>query len=154
MFTNCGYLLPHHLSYVSWSCKILYADKPLISFSGSLRSFSYRLPYRKVRHIFKTIIIYQVFGVKFFDEIYEILKILFSRPGVCLTVSGPGQLHAIGGMANAMENGWWVKIPFKVFYLTHYMDDHNNDSTVFTRRKDILHICSNTIRSRTYIIFW
>ena len=28
------------------------------------------------------------------------------RPGVCLVVSGPGLLHALGGMANAMSNCW------------------------------------------------
>lgn len=27
-------------------------------------------------------------------------------PGVCLVVSGPGLLHALGGMANAKENCW------------------------------------------------
>ena len=31
---------------------------------------------------------------------------LTQKPGVCLTVSGPGLLHAIGGMANAKENAW------------------------------------------------
>ncbi len=31
---------------------------------------------------------------------------LTGRPGVCLTVSGPGLLHALGGMANAKENCW------------------------------------------------
>lgn len=33
---------------------------------------------------------------------------LTGRPGVCLVVSGPGVLHAIGGMANAMVNCWPV----------------------------------------------
>ncbi|XP_067650519.1 2-hydroxyacyl-CoA lyase 1-like [Haliotis asinina] len=28
------------------------------------------------------------------------------RPAVCLTVSGPGMVHALAGMANAMENCW------------------------------------------------
>ena len=28
------------------------------------------------------------------------------KPGVCLTVSGPGLLHALGGLANAKENCW------------------------------------------------
>jgi 2-hydroxyacyl-CoA lyase 1 len=28
------------------------------------------------------------------------------RPGVCLTVSGPGMIHAIAGLANAQENCW------------------------------------------------
>ena len=27
-------------------------------------------------------------------------------PGICLVVSGPGLLHALGGMANAKENSW------------------------------------------------
>lgn len=31
---------------------------------------------------------------------------LSGRPGVCLVVSGPGVLHAIGGLANAKENCW------------------------------------------------
>lgn len=31
---------------------------------------------------------------------------LTQKPGVCLTVSGPGLLHALGGMANAKENSW------------------------------------------------
>ncbi|OQR76834.1 2-hydroxyacyl-CoA lyase 1-like, partial [Tropilaelaps mercedesae] len=31
---------------------------------------------------------------------------LTRRPGVCLTVSGPGVLHAIGGLVNAQLNGW------------------------------------------------
>ena len=33
---------------------------------------------------------------------------LTQRPGVCLAVSGPGVLHAIGGMANAAVNCWSV----------------------------------------------
>eukprot|EP00359_Climacostomum_virens_P008101 CAMPEP_0204917570 /NCGR_PEP_ID=MMETSP1397-20131031/15168_1 /ASSEMBLY_ACC=CAM_ASM_000891 /TAXON_ID=49980 /ORGANISM="Climacostomum Climacostomum virens, Strain Stock W-24" /LENGTH=540 /DNA_ID=CAMNT_0052090445 /DNA_START=2349 /DNA_END=3968 /DNA_ORIENTATION=- len=31
---------------------------------------------------------------------------LTQRPGVCLTVSGPGMTNAISGMANALVNGW------------------------------------------------
>ncbi|KAM3965830.1 LOW QUALITY PROTEIN: 2-hydroxyacyl-CoA lyase [Aphomia sociella] len=31
---------------------------------------------------------------------------LTGKPGVCLTVSGPGHLHCIGGMANAQINCW------------------------------------------------
>ncbi|XP_070575616.1 2-hydroxyacyl-CoA lyase 1-like [Ptychodera flava] len=31
---------------------------------------------------------------------------LTGRPAVCLVVSGPGMIHAIAGMANAMVNGW------------------------------------------------
>lgn len=31
-----------------------------------------------------------------------------SRPGVCLVVSGPGLIHALGGMANANINCWYV----------------------------------------------
>lgn len=30
-----------------------------------------------------------------------------TRPAVCLTVSGPGVIHAFAGMANAQENCWW-----------------------------------------------
>ena len=33
---------------------------------------------------------------------------LTQRPAVCLAVSGPGVLHAIGGMANAHVNCWLV----------------------------------------------
>jgi len=29
------------------------------------------------------------------------------RPAVCLVVSGPGLVHAIAGMSNAMENCWY-----------------------------------------------
>ena len=28
------------------------------------------------------------------------------RPGACLTVSGPGMIHGIAGLANAQENCW------------------------------------------------
>ncbi|XP_073237038.1 2-hydroxyacyl-CoA lyase 1-like [Porites lutea] len=35
---------------------------------------------------------------------------LTGRPGVCLVVSGPGLLHALGGMANAMSNCWPVLV--------------------------------------------
>ncbi|MBK7952288.1 MAG: oxalyl-CoA decarboxylase [Deltaproteobacteria bacterium] len=31
---------------------------------------------------------------------------LTGRPGACLTVSGPGMVHGIAGLANAHENGW------------------------------------------------
>lgn len=31
---------------------------------------------------------------------------LTGKPGVCLTVSGPGLLHVTGGMANAQINCW------------------------------------------------
>jgi 2-hydroxyacyl-CoA lyase 1 len=32
---------------------------------------------------------------------------LTGRPAACLTVSGPGLLHALGGMANAQINNWY-----------------------------------------------
>ncbi|EDO37544.1 predicted protein [Nematostella vectensis] len=35
---------------------------------------------------------------------------LTRRPGVCLVVSGPGLLHALGGLANATENCWPVLV--------------------------------------------
>ncbi|XP_048448930.1 2-hydroxyacyl-CoA lyase 1-like [Rhincodon typus] len=35
---------------------------------------------------------------------------LTGRPGICLTVSGPGLLHAVGGMANANMNCWPVVV--------------------------------------------
>ncbi|XP_076325927.1 2-hydroxyacyl-CoA lyase isoform X2 [Tachypleus tridentatus] len=35
-----------------------------------------------------------------------IMGYLTRRPAVCLVVSGPGLLHAVGGMANAHINGW------------------------------------------------
>ena len=31
---------------------------------------------------------------------------LTGRPGCCLTVTGPGVIHAVAGMANAKENCW------------------------------------------------
>lgn len=31
-----------------------------------------------------------------------------SRPGACLVVSGPGLIHALGGMANANINCWYT----------------------------------------------
>jgi hypothetical protein len=31
---------------------------------------------------------------------------LTGRPGACLTVSGPGMVHGIAGLANAWANGW------------------------------------------------
>ncbi|XP_025230133.1 2-hydroxyacyl-CoA lyase 1 isoform X4 [Theropithecus gelada] len=34
---------------------------------------------------------------------------LTGRPGVCLVVSGPGLIHALGGMANANVNCWHVE---------------------------------------------
>ena len=43
---------------------------------------------------------------------------LTGMPGVCLVVSGPGLIHALGGMANAMENCWpmivigWLVLSF------------------------------------------
>lgn len=35
---------------------------------------------------------------------------LTGRPGICLVVSGPGLIHALGGMANANENCWPVLV--------------------------------------------
>uniref|UniRef100_A0A4W3KHJ6 2-hydroxyacyl-CoA lyase n=1 Tax=Callorhinchus milii TaxID=7868 RepID=A0A4W3KHJ6_CALMI len=35
---------------------------------------------------------------------------LTGRPGVCLAVSGPGLIHALGGMANANTNCWPVLV--------------------------------------------
>lgn len=32
---------------------------------------------------------------------------LTRTPGVCLTVSGPGVIHALGGLANAQSNCWY-----------------------------------------------
>lgn len=37
---------------------------------------------------------------------WQAVGYLTGRPGVCLCVSGPGLLHALGGMANARENSW------------------------------------------------
>ncbi|XP_006840075.1 PREDICTED: 2-hydroxyacyl-CoA lyase 1 isoform X4 [Chrysochloris asiatica] len=34
---------------------------------------------------------------------------LTGRPGACLVVSGPGLIHALGGMANANMNCWYVE---------------------------------------------
>ena len=36
----------------------------------------------------------------------SVIGYLTGRPAVCLTVSGPGVIHAFGGMANANENCW------------------------------------------------
>lgn len=33
---------------------------------------------------------------------------LTGKPAVCLVVSGPGLLHAIGGLANATVNCWYL----------------------------------------------
>jgi 2-hydroxyacyl-CoA lyase 1 len=33
-------------------------------------------------------------------------RYVFDRPAVCLAVSGPGLIHALGGMANAQVNKW------------------------------------------------
>lgn len=44
----------------------------------------------------------------FYLEIWHAIKITLAvaLSGVCLVVSGPGLIHALGGMANAMENCW------------------------------------------------
>jgi hypothetical protein len=35
-----------------------------------------------------------------------ILRYLTGRPGLCLSVSGPGMTNCISGLANAKENCW------------------------------------------------
>ncbi|XP_048415985.1 2-hydroxyacyl-CoA lyase 1 isoform X2 [Stegostoma tigrinum] len=40
----------------------------------------------------------------------SVVGYLTGRPGICLTVSGPGLLHALGGMANANMNCWPVVV--------------------------------------------
>lgn len=62
---------------------------------GILCCISHRLFNRKVCKIFST---------DFFVRISFFY--LFERPAVCLTVSGPGLIHALGGMANAQVNKW------------------------------------------------
>ena len=42
----------------------------------------------------------------FYRNLIQASGYLTGRPGVCLAVSGPGLLHALGGMANAKENCW------------------------------------------------
>ena len=37
---------------------------------------------------------------------FRYIGYLTGLPGICLVVSGPGLLHALGGMANAKENSW------------------------------------------------
>uniref|UniRef100_A0A8C7BKV8 2-hydroxyacyl-CoA lyase 1 n=1 Tax=Neovison vison TaxID=452646 RepID=A0A8C7BKV8_NEOVI len=37
---------------------------------------------------------------------------LTGRPGVCLVVSGPGLIHALGGMANANMNCWLKPVDY------------------------------------------
>lgn len=46
------------------------------------------------------------------DSLYLmcLLWFLVSRPGACLVVSGPGLIHALGGMANANVNCWYSMI--------------------------------------------
>ncbi|XP_028413402.1 2-hydroxyacyl-CoA lyase 1-like isoform X2 [Dendronephthya gigantea] len=56
----------------------------------------------------------QASGIKYFGMRNEqsacyaasAIGYLTQRPAVCLVVSGPGLLHALGGMANAMVNCW------------------------------------------------
>jgi len=43
------------------------------------------------------------------------------RPAVCLTVSGPGLINALSGMANAKENSWYVNKFFVFVYLYVYL---------------------------------
>ncbi|XP_051664261.1 2-hydroxyacyl-CoA lyase 1 isoform X4 [Manacus candei] len=43
---------------------------------------------------------------------------LTGRPGVCLVVSGPGFLHALGGMANATINCWLKLVGCTTNYLS------------------------------------
>lgn len=38
--------------------------------------------------------------------ILYVFLMCLSRPGACLVVSGPGLIHALGGMANANMNCW------------------------------------------------
>lgn len=38
--------------------------------------------------------------------ILHVVLMYLSRPGACLVVSGPGLIHALGGMANANMNCW------------------------------------------------
>uniref|UniRef100_A0A8C2CLC4 2-hydroxyacyl-CoA lyase 1 n=1 Tax=Cyprinus carpio TaxID=7962 RepID=A0A8C2CLC4_CYPCA len=49
----------------------------------------------------------QAAGIKYVGMRNE-QAIYFSRPAVCLVVSGPGLIHALGGMANANMNCWPV----------------------------------------------
>lgn len=42
-----------------------------------------------------------------------------SRPGACLVVSGPGLIHALGGMANANMNCWYDSITTAVYCTTN-----------------------------------
>ncbi|MEQ2271399.1 2-hydroxyacyl-CoA lyase 1 [Xenotaenia resolanae] len=57
------------------------------------------------------------------------------RPGACLVVSGPGLIHALGGMANANMNCWYYTImklfssTCTVWYLCCF---HSYLTTVFT----------------------
>jgi len=60
---------------------------------GILRCISYRLFNRKVC---KMIVVVHLRAYHY----------SFDRPAVCLTVSGPGLIHALGGMANAQVNKW------------------------------------------------
>jgi 2-hydroxyacyl-CoA lyase 1 len=58
---------------------------------------------------------YVIFFVKLsysFKEIFnnryaaQAIGYLTRKPGACLVVSGPGVIHALGGLANAQSNCW------------------------------------------------
>lgn len=50
-------------------------------------------------------------GTFAFVSIMHVVLMYFSRPGACLVVSGPGLIHALGGMANANMNCWYDSTP-------------------------------------------
>lgn len=55
--------------------------------------------------------LYDIFFLLFplsFADFLSLAGYLTRQPGVCLAVSGPGVLHAVGGLANAQSNCWPV----------------------------------------------
>jgi len=66
--------------------------------------------------VVETSVAFQLAGIKFIGMRNEqaaayaaqATGYLTRTPGVCLVVSGPGAIHALGGLANAQSNCWYV----------------------------------------------
>ena len=54
------------------------------------------------------------------SEVFDSHVMSYFRPGACLVVSGPGLLHALSGMANAMSNCWSVNTLIDLHCPFHY----------------------------------
>lgn len=73
--------------------------------TGMLCSISCWISYRQVR------ISYLTTSYLMFPFVNHALFCMVTcRPGACLVVSGPGLIHALGGMANANMNCWYSLI--------------------------------------------